>query len=246
MRLKQAIILLSAAFFMSACESTLERLEQVGKQPPMKKVENPHTRPGYKPLSWPLPNPEPPSKQYVNSLWQPGARAFFRDQRARRVGDILRVNISIQDKAELDNETKRDRAATETVNVPGMFGGLRNKLLPGSPTDPLFDLSGSTQNDGSGEIKRQEKIETQVAALITQVLPNGNLVIEGSQEVRVNYEIREVSVKGVVRPEDIDADNTIDSTQVAEARIVYGGRGQLTDVQQPRWGHQVIDVLSPF
>ncbi len=236
-------------FLLAACTPTIEKLEQVGSPPPLSSATNPQEVPGYKPTSWPMPEPEPEHPRYANSLWQPGARAFFRDQRASRVGDILRVNIELDEKAELDNQTNRSRASQESVAAPKVFGleGKLKYLTPGMPDrDSLFDITGDSTADGTGKIKRKEKIETQVAAVITQVLPNGNYVIDGNQEIRVNFEVREVSIKGIVRPEDIDSSNTIDSTQIAQARIVYGGRGQITDVQQPRWGNQVIDILSPF
>ncbi len=240
---------LSLALLATACASTLDRLEQVGKAPPLTKIQNPTTKPSYQPLSWPLPAEPAPSVKHANSLWQPGARAFFRDQRASRVGDLLRVNIKIKDKAELDNQTQRSRDTSDSLGVPKLFG-LEEKVagwLPGK-ADPtsLLSIDGSTDMQGTGKMKREETIETQVAAMVTQLLPNGNMVIEGKQEIRINFEIREVSVNGVVRAQDINSDNTIDSTQIAEARITYGGRGQITDVQQPRWGTQVIDAVAPF
>jgi flagellar L-ring protein precursor FlgH len=249
MKIKPLLSILMAGSILSACSETLDKLDAVGKPPKFAEVANPNNAPGYEPLSWPLPETQPAPRQYANSLWQPGARAFYRDQRAARVGDILRVNIKFEDKAELDNATDRSRTSTEKLATPQVFG-LQHKLvkkIPGIayPTS-LVDLDGNAKTNGTGSIKRKEKIETQVAALITQVLPNGNLVIEGSQEMRVNFELREIAIKGVVRPQDIKSDNTIDSSQIAQARINYGGRGQISEIQSPRWGSQVIEALSPF
>jgi len=253
---KLIFALLLASSALAGCSSTLDKLDRVGKAPPMSAIVSPTEKPSYQPMSWPMPETTPPAKQYANSLWQPGARAFYRDQRASRVGDILRVNIKINDKAEISNETERNRDNAETAGAPKVLGFETTlagnvKSLPIPLKDPatpasLLDISGSTKTKGKGTVKRDEKIETQVAAIITQVLPNGNYVIDGKQEMNINYEVREVSVKGVIRPQDIKSDNTIDSTQVAEARITYGGRGQLSDVQQTRWGSQVVDALAPF
>lgn len=243
--------LLTASTLLSGCERTLTKLEQVGQQPALSKIENPQVEPEYKPMTWPMPETPPPTKQYANSLWQSGARAFFRDQRAARVGDILKVTISINDQAVVNNETEGKRQATDQATMTNVFG-LEQKLLnflPNGKTgipSAILDTSGNVGNKGTGTVRRKDQIKTQVAAIVTQVLPNGNLVIEGKQEVRVNYDIREVSVSGVVRPQDILADNTIDSTQIAEARIIYGGRGQLMEMQQPRWGEQVLETVSPF
>lgn len=250
MKCHTILLLGVSAIALSACASTIEKIERTGKQPPMTKVENPQTKADYTPLSWPLPDPEGSSIRTANSLWQPGSRAFFRDQRAARVGDILRINIEINDQAQLDNKTNRGRNSTENVAAPTLFGFEKKLkyLSPGNPEPslPMFDLSSDTNTTSDGKIDRKERIRTQVAALVTQVLPNGNLVIEGTQEILVNYEIREVAVKGVIRPQDINSDNTIESTQIAQARITYSGRGQISDVQQPRWGQQLIEVLSPF
>ncbi len=244
---KNLLILSASMLALSACASTIEKLERVGARPDMTAIANPQTRPDYQPLSWPLPDPEAQTARTANSLWQPGSRAFFRDQRASRVGDILRINVAIADQAKLDNRTDRQRDSEDNAAAPVALGG--EKLIKGfglGEAANLLDITSGTKSSSNGKIDRKETINTQVAALITQVLPNGNLVIEGSQEILVNYEIREVSVNGVIRPQDINSDNTIDSSQIAQARIVYSGRGQVSDIQQPRWGQQVIDVLSPF
>jgi flagellar L-ring protein precursor FlgH len=195
--------------------------------------------------------PEATKDQFMsNSLWRQGARAFFKDQRANRVGDILTVVINIDDQASFNNETERRRENSEDSDVTNLFGletQLEKKLLPES-FNPAAALSlGSTsRSKGIGTVDRAEELSLTVAAIVTQVLPNGNLVIQGRQEVRVNFEVRELLIAGVVRPEDITATNQIQHTQIAEARISYGGRGQLTDVQQPRYGQQVLDILFPF
>ena len=192
---------------------------------------------------------EPPTPRNANSLWRPGSRAFFKDQRARTTGDIVTIVIDIDDRAQLNNTTERRRDNGESAAIPA-FGGLEqtiiNALPDGANAANLIDLSSDSSSRGEGSVDRREDVELTVAAIVTQVLPNGNLVIAGKQEVRVNYEVRELIVTGIIRPEDISNANEIPHTQIAEARISYGGRGQLTDVQQARYGQQLYDILFPF
>jgi len=225
--------------------SAIDRLKNIGEQPKLSAIENPTAQPGYKPVQMPMPTPQP-AVYNPNSLWRSGSRAFFKDQRAQQIGDILTVTVNITDTAQFANETQLNRTGNIGSDVTNFFGKtalpITHTPVPGS----LLTADGTTVNDGKGSINRQETLQTRVAAVVTQVLPNGNLVVEGKQEIRVNAEMRELIVAGVVRPEDIQSDNTIDSTKIAQARIAYGGRGQLTDLQQPRYGQQVFDVLLPF
>ena len=208
-------------------------------------IENPTTRPGYKPVQMPMPALQPASYN-PNSLWRNGSRAFFKDQRANQIGDILTVKVNFSDKANIANETMRARVNKEDSGVDNFLGKQKLPVLNSALPTRIFTADSSSISNGSGAVQRQEALTTNVAGVVTQVLPNGNLVIEGRQEVRVNFEVRELIVAGIVRPEDIESDNTIDSAKIAQARIAYGGRGQLTDVQQPRYGQQVLDVLLPF
>ena len=187
-----------------------------------------------------------PASYNPNSLWRNGSRAFFKDQRAHQVGDILTIKVNITDKAIIDNETKRSRNAKDDSNITNFFGRPKVPIMNTPVPTPVFTADSMTSTDGKGSVNRSEALQTNVAAVVTQVLPNGNLVIEGKQEIRVNFEMRELIVAGIVRPEDIESDNTIDSTKIAQARIAYGGHGQLTDVQKPRYGQEVLDVLLPF
>lgn len=237
---------------LAAC-NVPDRLAQVGREPELTPVGASTPASGYRQVSLPMPPPEPQQAASANSLWRSGARGFFKDQRARRTGDVLTVQLTINDKAALSNQTTRTRKNSDDLGVDNLFG-LESKLdnvLPGdskNPVDPgnLVAASSATSNLGKGAVQRSEAIRMNVAAIITQMLPNGNLVIEGRQEVRVNFEVREVIVAGVVRPEDITPQNTVPHDKIAELRVGYGGRGQITDVQQPRYGAQVLDILLPY
>lgn len=244
---KAALVSALLATTLAGC-NTVDRLASVGQAPALSAIEDPTTSSGYRPVQMPMP-PQIVATHTPNSLWRQGSRAFFKDQRAQQIGDILTVKVNLKDSAKIDNETQRSRSNSETLNTPKLFG-LETALptvLPGAPNGaPLVQTSSTTSNDGKGSVDRSETLATNVAAVVTQLLPNGNLVIEGRQEVRVNFEVRELIVGGIVRPEDIEADNTITSTKIAEARIAYGGRGQITDVQQARYGQQVLDIILPF
>jgi flagellar L-ring protein precursor FlgH len=225
-----------------------DRIKNIGQAPEMSPTENPAHLYGGRAVAMPMPAASTEVAN-ANSLWKAGSRSFFKDQRARRLGDIVTVVIDINDRARLNNTTERTRDNGETAEIPA-FGGFEQLLvdvLPnGANASQLVDLSSGSTVRGEGSVDRREDVELIVAAVVTDVLPNGNLVVAGKQEVRVNNEVRELTVTGVIRPEDISNANRINHTQIAEARISYGGRGQLTDVQQARYGQQLYDIIFPF
>ncbi|MGK6323596.1 flagellar basal body L-ring protein FlgH [Sphingomonas sp. DT-51] len=249
---RNAMLLAAIVPLLAGC-GAVGRLKQVGKPPRIDPAEAPiaptvtpslgdQARDGRDPATMVEPGGSA-------SLFRTGAGAFFHDQRAAQVGDILTVRISIADSATLDNKSSRARSGSENVGLPSFLGleGTLKKVLPsGANPASLVDAKNASGSTGSGNTSRSEQINTVVAATVVGVLPNGNLVIRGHQEVRVNFELRQLLVSGVVRPQDIARDNSILSSQIADARISYGGRGQITDVQQPRWGQQVFDAVFPF
>ena len=243
----KAAVLVLLAVTLAGCNA-LTRLSQIGDEPPLNKVENPAVLYENQPVTMPMPPPEVIVRQ-ANSLWRPGSRAFLKDQRASEVGDILTVVIAIDDGAQISNTTERSRTSAENSSASALAGyeASLSAVLP-TAIDPtnLIDLDSTSNTQGSGSVNRDESIDLRVAALVTQVLPNGNLVIAGRQEVRVNFEVRELQVVGMIRPEDITSTNTISYDQIAEARIAYGGRGQISDVQQARYGQQIFDIIWPF
>lgn len=249
--MKRTLSALMIVTCLSGC-GVVGRLSNVGRPPKMTPMSDP-TTPVIEPS---LGNQaaahrlgDPASPPGSASLFRTGAGAFFRDQRAARIGDILTVRINVADRAAVDNSTSRARNGTENLGLSALLGFETKlaKILPGNP-DPanLVNTDSKSASSGAGNTSRSEQINMTMAAVVTGVLPNGNLLIQGRQEVRVNFELREVIVSGVVRPEDIARDNSIKHSQIAEARISYGGRGQLTDAQQQRWGQQIYDALSPF
>lgn len=231
---------------LSGC-NFVDRLNALGNPPPLSPIQNPVVHPGYMPVSLPM----PPATHYEsskNSLWRQGEKSFFKDQRASQIGDILTVVINLKDSAKLNNQSTRSRNNSDKLGVNN-FAGLETRLKKNHKSLDVSKMvgAGSTMNShGIGMIKRDEEIKVNVAAVVTQVLPNKNLVILGSQEVRVNNELRELKVRGIIRPEDITSENKIASEKIAEARISYGGRGHITDVQQPRYGQQFLDIILPY
>ncbi len=233
-------IALSALAFLAGCSFNPD---EIGKEPLMSPVGA-----GLAPETVPIRTRETPRPVYRpgNSLWQDASANLFRDPRAARIGDIVTVRISIKDKATLDNNSNRSRKSNGDLdaklnydlNLPSIQTGGSGSFTP--------SVAAETTTDSQGGIQRSENINLLVAAVVTNVLPNGNLMISGTQEVRVNYEVRILNVAGIVRPGDISTDNAISYDKIAEARISYGGRGRITEIQQPAWGQQIIDAIAPY
>lgn len=190
-----------------------------------------------------------PAAREKASLWSKNRQSLLGDRRAMQRGDILTVVIEINEEAKISNQTNRSRSGSEKMAVSAL-GGLPQVAADGLPDgaslDPAVDLNSSGKSSGSGAVRRQEELTLRIAATVVDVLPNGILSIEGSQEVRVNFEMRELLVTGFVRPEDVSRQNQITYDKIASARVSYGGRGQITDVQQPRYGQQALDMVLPF
>ncbi|MFH1157440.1 MAG: flagellar basal body L-ring protein FlgH [Pseudomonadota bacterium] len=243
-----ALTCLTSLMVLTACGME-DRLKGIGHAPELSGIENPYSAPGYKPVSLPMP-PQDALNTQSNSLWQASRQTFFKDQRAHKVGDILTVMIDINDTADLKNKTERTREGTEASGLTNFLGIAEtqlSKVLPEAvePSE-LVGMDSSSTSTGDGKIQRGEAIKLKLAAMVMQVLQNGNFIISGRQQVRVNHELRDLQLQGVIRPEDILNNNSISYEKIAEARISYGGKGSVSDIQQPRYGQQFIDAVFPF
>ncbi len=236
LRLPALALALGPLLGLGACQSTLDPL---GRPPVLTPVGA-----GLSPPREPLPVTFGAlgRRSGYHSTWSPGSAELFQDPRARNVGDVITVNIAINDKAQFDNATERSRQQKSTL---GFDFGYGVSALKDTATADTGIRSG-TSTKGEGTIDRKETLSLSVAAVVTEVLPNGNVLISGSQEVRVNNEVRVLAVAGIVRPRDISRRNTIDYDKIAEARISYGGRGRITDVQNPTLGQQIFETVAPF
>ena len=232
------IIALLAAALLAGCSNTSVR--ELGNAPSMSPIGSGLQYSQTPQMAMYPKQPQNMTRGY--SLWNDSQAALFKDSRAINMGDILTVNIQINDKADFDNETERNR-----TNQSNLGWKANAQIFGWKPeTDSSVGFNSDTDTQAKGKTKRSEKLTLLVAAVVTGVLENGNLLISGSQEVRVNHEIRILNVAGIVRPQDVDSQNTISYEKIAEARISYGGRGRLTEVQQPPVGQQVVDLFSPI
>lgn len=242
--LSKRSLLILCALSLTACD----RLSDVGKAPEFSPITGNYEH--HAMISDRLPETvaEVPIVQRA-SLWSGDRQSLLGDRRASQRGDIMTVVIEIDDRAEISNSTDRSRSGSESMALPQFLGlpQIIDRQLAGDATlGNGVDASGSSSSSGDGSVRRNERLTLRIAATVVETLPNGVARIQGSQEVRVNFEVRELLVSGFVRPEDISRQNEITYDKIASARISYGGRGQITDVQQPRYGQQIADIILPF
>ena len=240
-------LVMAMVLALSGC---LERLSEVGRGPQLSAVDSGiDANIAAERAAMAVPPPTPRREAYEQgSLWRSGPASLFGDRRAARLGDILTVIINIDDQATLQNSSSRTRSAGENMAISDLFGVDRvvANQLGAEVLDPAVGLNSSSNTAGTGSINRNEQIMLRIAATVVQELPNGHLVVRGTQEVRVNSELRDLQITGIIRPEDISRQNTISYDKMAGARIYYGGRGMVSDVQSPRYGQQILEILAPF
>jgi flagellar L-ring protein FlgH len=231
-----------ALILTAGCE---DRLKDLGRPPSMTMIED--SREAQAMSSLPLPRDISARRATDGaSLWAAGRQSLLGDRRAQQSGDILTVVIEIDDKAEFSASSQRGRSGSENMTIGTYLGFEEKAPLTELELNPGISTSSSSAAAGDGSTRRNEKLTLRIAATVVGTLPNGILQIQGSQEVRVNFELRELLVTGFVRPEDISRQNEIPYDKIASARISYGGRGQIADMQQPRIGQQVTDMILPF
>ncbi len=236
--------LILSALALAGCSD----LGQVGKAPDFSPLEGSYQHHAIYSAAFPeIADPNAPSD--ASSLWTASRASLLGDRRAGQRGDILTVVIEIDDRAKISNSSARNRTGNQSMSVPSLFGlpqRLDRELPEGASMEEAVDTSSSSAFSGTGSVSRNEQLTLRIAATVVEKLPNGVLRIEGQQEVRVNFELRELIVTGYVRPADISRQNEVTYDKIAGARISYGGRGQISDVQQPRYGQQISDIILPF
>jgi flagellar L-ring protein precursor FlgH len=251
---------------LSGC-NFVERLAEVGNAPQLSTIHDPTKLPNYHPITMPMPAPEVRLQNKANSLWEPGSRAFFKDQRANKVGDVLTVFVDMDQREQIEMKPLIDQDTSTNMSVNSLFGleytipkalfnrnrqmnaannpnGQNNKQTLQDPK--WMDLNSHPTLKGDARYDVRDRIKFKIATTVIQTLPNGNMVIQGRQEIRLVNEVREIELRGIIRREDISLNNSIPGDKIAELRILYAGRGDLTDAQSAPWGQQVINRLKPF
>lgn len=252
-RLKCIILL---PFLLSGC-NLAERLSRIGDPPGLSHIQDPTLLPSYQPVSMPMPDPTEAPRADSNSLWQTGSKAFFKDQRANKVGDILTVSIDMDQEQKIEMTPSITQQSNLAAGLTNLYGMRLRTFAVKPPTTTGQDVGANGANNllkadsnpslnGSGSYTVKDKLKFNMAATVIQILPNGSMVIEGRQELGLVNEVREIYMTGVIRREDISSSNTITTPKIAQLRIGYRGRGDLTDNMNGPLAHQVINKLSPF
>ena len=241
-------ILMLILMSVSGCNTFIERASRMGNSPGFSEIDLYNNIDRYNEISCPVIQAVSNTNHSNGSLWVDNNTPFMNTKKQYKIGDIIKVKIKFSDKAEFENKTKRQRKSDENLNAKKVFG-LQNMFKTKNTTadsSKILDIEGKSKMQSDGFIDRKEEVNTDLPVIIVKNCDNGLLFISGKQEIEVNYEMREIAIQGIIKAEDISSEKTIDSSRVAEARIKYGGKGQVTDIQKPRWGLQIIDLISPF
>ncbi len=240
--MKNIVAIAILSLTLGGCASDPLKLREINQEPPLSRVGSGLPAAPVMSSGYAQQQQQRSQSLHQSSLWSDRQSHLFTDARALSVGDVMTVTIQINDKAKFSNESERSRTSGRDFGLGGKYA------VNGSGGDAKagFDVGATSKSVGSGQTERSENLRLSVAAVVTEVMPNGNLIISGTQEVRVNAELRVLTISGIVRPQDIEASNTISYERIAEARISYGGRGRLSEVQQPAYGQQFLDKILPF
>jgi flagellar L-ring protein precursor FlgH len=242
--------------FLCGC-NMVKKLSTIGEPPALTQIKNPKDLPGYEPVSMPMPSAQA-VEQRTNSLWQTGSRAFFKDQRACKIGDVLTVEVKLDRKQSIQMSPDIEPQSSLNTTVGAVLGHHLPiqkriaKALPGKePSSPTALTDWAKTNSApvhkaTATYDVQDKMSFKMAAVVIELLPNGNMVVQGREEIRLVNEVREVEIKGIIRREDVSSNNTISSEKIANMRISYGGRGDLSDAQSAPWGQQYMQKILPF
>jgi flagellar L-ring protein precursor FlgH len=238
-----------ACLLLNGCLA--EKMSEIGDGPKISQIQNPTMAKGYAPVSMPMPAPTQP-EHHINSLWQIGSKAFFKDQRAGRIGDIVTVSVLIDNKEStnftpsMSKETKNDRSIVNFLGLEHQVKRILPHKFSSNLPEKWINATSKPSHTGNGKYNLEDKMKFTISATIIQIMPNGNLVIQGHTEFKLMNEVREVELRGIVRRSDIQSNNSISSDKIAELRIVYAGRGDITDVANKPWGVQAVEKIMPF
>lgn len=254
----KSILIFICAFIFSGCSGIRDKISEIGDGPRLSQIQDPSAMRHFKPVNMPIPKPESPTNfVHPASLWQSGSKAFFKDQRARRVGDIITVNLAVNESDQVvEREKKYDGPERKlSGTITNLFGLQRylGKFMPITPaqkagTEAIKYMDTQSKNESNGKTENKGKfaLKFTIAATIVQVLPNGNLVLMGRQELGFDKDARDIVIQGIIRPQDVTSENTIGANQISELRAKYSMRGEGEDIMRTPLAHELINKFLPF
>lgn len=238
--MKKILLIFLTAAISVACAAKPETISAVPSSGYMSEIE------AYKRQEAERNKPNP-------SLWADvGSNGtIFLDYKARRIGDVVIVKIMETSSASNSTSNSTKKSTTNNSSVTAMMGlplnfGMNNFLGSGSGFQPSIGTSTNNSHSGQGSTTKTDKVSATIAARIVDIMPSGNLVIEGNREIIIDQEKQTITLRGLVRQKDIDASNVVASTAIADAQIMYSGSGTTSTATKKGWFSRFLDIVWPF